>query len=70
MPRYISSVSVTLAPKDVFSLEPMITKILLVDVTIGASLLHVLNYVNKNPLVRQYLNKYHIINLTFQYSES
>lgn len=69
MARYISSVSVTLAPKDVFSLEPMITKVLLVDVTISASLLHVLNYVNKNPLVRQYLNKYHIINLTFQYSE-
>ena len=69
MSKYISSVSVTLAPKDFYSTESMITTVLAIDHVVGVTVSHVVNYVNKNPLIRQYLNKYHIINLTFQYFE-
>ena len=67
--KYISSVSITFAPKDNYSMEPMVTVVLATDSVTGVTIPHVANYINKNPLVRQYLNKYHIINLTFQYSE-
>lgn len=69
MSKYISSVSITLAPKDFYSTESMLTMVLAIDHVVGVTVSHVVNYVNKNPLIRQYLNKYHIINLTFQYSE-
>lgn len=69
MSRYISSVSVTFAPKDSRSTEPMLATVLAVDYVVGVTVPHVVHYVNNNPLIRQHLNKYHIINLTFQYSE-
>lgn len=69
MSKYISSVAITFAPKDNRSMEPMVSLILSVDFVVGVTIPHVTHYINKNPLVHQYLNKYHIINLTFQYSE-
>lgn len=69
MASYISSVSITLAPKNIYSMEPLITKVLFLDIGIGSTIPHVVHYINKNPLVVPYLNKYHIINLTFQYFE-
>lgn len=69
MSKYISSVAITFAPKNNYSQESMTTIVLLLDAFVGVTIPHVANYINKNPLVRRYLNKYHIINLTFQYSE-
>lgn len=69
MSRYISSVSITLAPKSVHSMEPLITKVLILDYGVGVTIPHIINYINKNPLIVPYLNKYHILSLTFQYSE-
>lgn len=69
MSRYISSVVVTFAPKDNHSLESYVTTVLLLDFVVGATVFHVVEYIRKNPLVKSYLNKYIIINLTFQYSE-
>lgn len=68
MPRYISSVVVTLAPKDDHSLESYVSTVLLLDFAVGATVSHAVEYIRKNPLVKSYLNKYIIINLTFQYS--
>lgn len=69
MSKYISSVSITFAPKDNYSMEPMVTTVLSLDLVVGSTVLQATNYIGKNPLVRQYLNKYHIVNLLFQYSE-
>lgn len=69
MSRYISSTVVTFAPKDDHSLESYVTTVLLLDFVVGATVFHVVEYIRKNPLVKSYLNKYVIINLTFQYSE-
>lgn len=69
MSRYISSVTVTFAPKDSHSSESYVTTVLLLDFFVGSTIPHAVEYVRKNPLVKSYLNKYIIINLTFQYSE-
>ena len=69
MSKYISSVSVTFAPKDSRSTDSMLTTVLAIDYVVGVTVPHVVHHVNNNPLIRQHLNKYHIINLTFQYSE-
>lgn len=69
MSKYVSSVVVTLAPKDISSLEPYVTAVLVTDVFVGVTIPHVVEYIRKNPLVKSYLNKYIIVNLTFQYSE-
>ena len=69
MARCISSVSITLSPKSIYSMEPLITKVLILDYSVGATISHIINYINKNPLIVPYLNKYHILSLTFQYSE-
>lgn len=69
MSRYIASVVVTFAPKDYRSLESYASVVLRLDFAVGAAVSHVVEYIRKNPLVKSYLNKYIIINLTFQYSE-
>ena len=69
MARYISSVVVTFAPKDDRSLESYVTTVLLLDFVVGATVFHAVEFMRKNPLIKPYLNKYAIINLTFQYSE-
>lgn len=70
MSKYISSVSITFAPKDNCSMEPLVTTVLSLDFVVGSTVLQATNYISKNPLVRQYLNKYHIVNILFQYSKS
>lgn len=65
---YISSVVVVLAPKSLDS-EHLSTVSLALSCTVGNTLFHAVEYVSKHPLIKPYLNKYIIINLTFQYSE-
>lgn len=69
MSRYISSVVVTFAPRDNSSLERYVTAVLSIDYFVGVTIPYVVEYICKNPIVKSYLNKYIIINLTFQYSE-
>lgn len=63
---YISSIVV------VFSSEvdsSMLSTAIHLDYVSGCNLLHAMDFVNKNPIVKSHLkNKYHIINLIFKYS--
>lgn len=68
MASYISSVVVTLFPKDERSSISLISKVLQLDVVVGSTIPNVVHFVNKNPLIKPYLSKYNIINLTFKYS--
>lgn len=63
---YISSVAVTfLSDRD----SSLLTASISLDHVVGCSLLHTVDFVNKNPTVRSYLNnKYRIVNFTFKYS--
>lgn len=63
---YISSVVVVFAPKYSDS-EHLFTVSLSLDYRVGCTLFHAVEYVSKHPLVKPYLNKYVIINLSFQY---
>lgn len=64
---YISSISVTFSSESDSSL--LSTSISL-DSTVGCTLFHAIEFVNKSPIVKSYLkNKYRIVNLTFKYSE-
>lgn len=69
MNNYISSVVVTLSPKKKYSSEPLVSKVLTLDYVTGATIPHVTNFVNKNPLIKAYLSRYDITGLTFNYSE-
>jgi hypothetical protein len=69
MSYYISSVSITFEPKDDYTTDPLVSTVLLIDFVTGITIPHVTNYINKNPLVRRYLDKYRIINLSFRYSD-
>lgn len=69
MAKYISSVVVTLSPKREFSSEPLVSKVLELDYTTGSTIPLTAHFINKNPLIKPYLSKYDIINLTFKYSE-
>lgn len=65
---YISLVVVVLAPK--FSDSERLSAVsLALDCAVGNTLFHAVEYVSKHPLVKPYLNKYVITNLTFQYSK-
>lgn len=66
MSRYISSVSVVLAPKDPFTGLMSVT--LGLDPVSGSTILQAVHFVNKSPLVKRALSKYVISNLTFSYS--
>ena len=66
MASYISSVAVTFLSESDSSLA--VTSISL-DHVVGCSLLHAVDFVNKNPTVKSYLNnRYRIINFTLKYS--
>ena len=63
---YISSVVVVLAPKSPNS-EHLSAISLALDYRVGCTLFHAVEYISKHPLVKTYLNKYVITNLSFQY---
>lgn len=64
---YVCSVAITFSSKDNLSLY---TTCISLDYRVGCTLLHVLEFVNKNPIVKAYLkNRYYITNLTFKYSD-
>lgn len=65
---YISSVVVVFAPKSSDS-EHLSTVSLSLDYRVGCTLFHAVEYISKHPLIKPYLNKYVIINLSFQYSK-
>lgn len=69
MSQYVSSVLVVLSSKKEFSSDPLVSKILNLDVTTGSTIPHVTHFVNKNPLIKPYLSTYNIVSLTFKYSE-
>lgn len=68
MSQYISSVLVVLSPKKEDSSDPLVSKVLQLDVVTGSTTPHVVHFVNKSPLIKPYLSKYNIISLTFKYS--
>ena len=63
---YISSVVVVFVPKSSSS-EPLSAVSLSLDYRVGCTLFHAVEYISKHPLVKPYLNKYIIANLSFQY---
>ena len=65
---YISSVVVAFAPKSSDS-GHLSTVSLVLDYTVGSTLFHAVQYISKHPLVKPYLNKHVVVNLTFKYSE-
>lgn len=69
MAKYISSVVVTLSPKQEFSSEPFISKVLVLDYVTGSTIPHAVHFINKSPLIKPYFSKYDIIFLTFKYTE-
>lgn len=68
MSEYISSVVVTLSPKRDYSSEPLISKVLELDYVVGCTISHTTHFINKSPLIKPYLSKYNVVNLTFKYS--
>jgi hypothetical protein len=66
MVRYISAVSVVLAPK--IGIDSMMSVDVRLDSVSGSTLFHAVEFVSKSPLVKSFLNKYNIINMTFNYS--
>lgn len=66
MVRYISVVSVVLAPK--IGSDSMKSFDIRLDSISGSTLFHAVEFVSKSPLVKPFLNKYNIINMTFNYS--
>lgn len=62
----ISSVVVVLAPKSSGS-EHLTSVSLSLDYRVGCTLSHVVEYISKHPLIKPYLNKYVIVNLSFRY---
>lgn len=69
MSQYVSSVLVVLSSKKEYSSDPLVSKVLQLDVVTGCTISHAVHFVNKSPLVKPYLSKYNIIGLTFKYSE-
>ena len=66
MSKYISSVSVTLCPRDLsLGLKSFVIRL---DYRSGCTLSHAVNFVVNNPLVKSDLSKYFISNLNFEYS--
>lgn len=69
MASYISSVVITLSPKDSNSLDPCVSKVLGLDVTTGSTIPHATLFASKSPLIKPYLSKYDIVSFIFKYSE-
>uniref|UniRef100_A0AAU8BAD3 Uncharacterized protein n=1 Tax=Dulem virus 244 TaxID=3145721 RepID=A0AAU8BAD3_9VIRU len=66
MARYISSICVTLHPKD--SSLDLRSFVICLDPNSGSTLPHAINFAMKNPLVKSYFSKYFVSGLTFKYS--
>ena len=66
MAKYISSVCVTLYPKDP-SLD-LRSFVICLDHTSGSTLPHAIHFVTNSPLVKSYFSKYFVSSLTFKYS--
>jgi hypothetical protein len=66
MPKYISSVCVTLYPRDP-SLD-LRSFVICLDYNVGSTLPHAINFVTNNLLVKSYFSKYFVSSLTFKYS--
>lgn len=69
MARYVSSVVVALSPKTVEDAGPMKSLVISLDSVSGSTLFHAVSFVSKHPLIKGLLPGYHIVNLTFRYSE-
>lgn len=67
MSRYVLSVVVTLSPKRECSCDPLVSKVLELDYVSGSTIPHAIHFISKSPLIKPYLSKYDIINLTFKY---
>ena len=67
MSRYISSVVVTLSPKQKNSSDPLVSKVLELDYASGSTISHAVHFINKSPLIKPYFFKYDIISLAFKY---
>lgn len=67
MARYISSVAITLAPKD--SSAGLRSVVVGLDPVSGSTVLQAVNFVSKSPFVKMSLSNYVISNLTFHYSD-
>jgi hypothetical protein len=64
---YISSIAITFSSTDNLSLY---TTCLSLDYRVGCTLMHALEFIHKNPIVKSYLkNKYYIVSLNFKYSK-
>lgn len=64
---YISSISVVFSSSDNLSLYSTCISL---DYRVGCTLLHALEFVHKNPIVKSYLkNRYYIVSLNFKYSK-
>lgn len=68
MACYISSVVVTLSPKAVKDVSPMKSFVISLNCVSGSTLFHAVNFISKHPLIKG-LSGYHVVNLTFKYSE-
>lgn len=64
---YISSIAIIFSSIDDLSL---CTTCISLDCGVGCTLMHALEFVHKNPIVKSYLkNKYYIVSLNFKYSK-
>jgi uncharacterized protein (DUF1919 family) len=63
---YISSIAIVFSSTDNLSL---CTTCISLNYSVGCTLMHALEFLYKNPIVKSYLrNNYYIINLSFKYS--
>ena len=70
MSKFISSVSITFAPRDGqghFPV-PLSTLVITTDAVVGSTIPQVIAYLSKNPLVKSHRSRFVVVNLTFQYS--
>jgi hypothetical protein len=67
MSKYISSVSVTLCPRD--SSLGLKSFVICLDHNSGCTLSHAVHFVVNSPLVKAEFSKYFVSNLNFKYSE-
>lgn len=67
MARYVSSVVVTLSPKQEGLPGPLVSKVLELDYVSGSTIPHATHFISKSPLIKPYLSKYDIVSLTFKY---
>lgn len=64
---YISSISVVFSSNDNLAL---CSTCISLDYRVGCTLMHALEFMHKNPIVKSYLKaKYYIVSLNFKYSK-